>query len=97
MRLLIAAIALSVTGTSSALPQPARTGEMPVIDPSPDAAGNCPPISRFHAQRQGGTPAPKKLNELPSADTYATVYRRIGGCEVPVIVRYGVQEQPRSR
>jgi hypothetical protein len=32
----------------------------------------------------------QKLNELPAADLYKTVYRRIGGCEVPIIVRYGV-------
>ena len=28
--------------------------------------------------------APKKLNELPRAVTYMAVYRKIGGCEVPL-------------
>jgi hypothetical protein len=33
---------------------------------------------------------PRRLNELPDGNLYLTVYRRIDGCEVPIVVRYGV-------
>jgi len=38
-----------------------------------------------------GTPlAPRRLTELPDANHYLTAYRRIDGCEVPIVVKYGV-------
>ena len=36
------------------------------------------------------TPKAQKLNELPDADVYRAVYRRIGKCEAPIIVKFGV-------
>jgi hypothetical protein len=33
---------------------------------------------------------PSLLNQLPAADMYNAVYRRVGDCEVPIIVRYNV-------
>ena len=33
---------------------------------------------------------PQKLTELPDANFYLSVYRRIDGCEVPIVVKYGV-------
>ena len=95
MRLLLAAIAVSLPLSSPASAQSVRASDMPVVNPS--ATQDCPPISRFHAQRQGGKLALKKLNELPPADTYAAAYRRIRGCEVPIIVRYGVNPDPRPQ
>ena len=45
-----------------------------------------------HFAREGsmyrGQPAkPRKLTELPPADTYAAVYRIVDGCPVPVMYR----------
>jgi hypothetical protein len=33
---------------------------------------------------------PRRLTELPDANLYFGVYRRIDGCEAPIIVKYGV-------
>lgn len=66
------------------------TSDMPVIDPNGPAAAICPPTSRYEAARRGGKLRMQKLNELPAADMYNAVYRRVGGCEVPIIVRYNV-------
>ena len=68
----------------------APASDMPVFDPREGQPAACPAISRYEASRRGKTPRAQKLNELPDADLYRAVYRRIGRCEVPVIVRYGV-------
>lgn len=83
--LLLAAILL---GTTSAPATPAR--DMPVISPKAHQPANCPATSRYEATARGKAPGAHRLNELPAADAYNAVYRRIGGCEVPIIVRYGL-------
>ena len=89
MRLLILALALSPP--ASALPADSRPArDMPVIDPNAGAPANCPPTSRYEAARRGGKLPPSLLNQLPAADMYNAVYRRVGDCEVPIIVRYNV-------
>ena len=42
------------------------------------------------AARRGGKLPPSLLTQLPAADMYNAVYRRVGGCEVPIVVKYGV-------
>jgi hypothetical protein len=64
--------------------------DMPVINPNGPAAAICPPTSRYEAARRGGKLRLQKLNELPAADMYNAVYRRVGACEAPIIVRYDV-------
>ena len=62
---------------------------MPVINPK---AGQPTTARRHRAMRRAAAarhPA-QKLNELPDADVYAAVYRKIGKCEAPIIVKYGV-------
>jgi hypothetical protein len=89
MRLFILAVALSVTAPAVAADNfPA--GDMPIHNPNAGAPGTCPPTSRYEAARRGGKLPPSLLGELPAADLYKAVYRRIGGCEVPIIVRYDV-------
>jgi hypothetical protein len=68
--------------------QPA--GDMPIMNPRAGQPSNCPATSRYEASRRGKTPQAKKLGELPDADAYRAVYRRIGKCEVPIIVKYGM-------
>jgi hypothetical protein len=63
---------------------------MPTISPKADQPANCPATSRYEASRRGKTPRAQKLGELPDADLYKAVYRRIGRCEAPIIVKYGV-------
>ncbi len=101
MRLLFLIPAMLLPAASAAAPaadeNPQRAavaealpiGNMRLINPSTEA-GNCPPISRYHAMRRGAPLGAKNLNELPAADHYKTAYRRIGGCEVPIVVGYGV-------
>ena len=89
MRLLILALAMSATTSALAADsRPAR--DMPVVDPNAGAPANCPPTSRYEAARRGGKLPPSLLNQLPAADMYNAVYRRVGDCEVPIIVRYNV-------
>ena len=51
---------------------------------------DCPRAATFHTLDRGKAVKPRKLNELPPANQYAAVYRRIDGCEVPLVVRYKV-------
>ena len=75
----------------SAMMMGAPAADMPAISPNASQPANCPATSRYEAARRGKTP-PKaqKLGDLPDADMYKTVYRRIGGCEAPIVVKYGV-------
>jgi len=101
MRLLLLSPMLLLSAASAAAPaeEPVAadtsaaitaTGAMPVIDPGGSSVAECPPVSRYHAQQRGSFPGARKLNELPAADMYKTVYRRIDGCEVPIIAQYGL-------
>jgi len=65
-------------------------GDMPVINPKADQPATCPATSRYEASKRGKAPKAQKLNELPDADLYSAVYRRIGKCEAPIIVKFGV-------
>ena len=89
MRLLVLALALCATAPASAA-APTAARDMPVINPNGSASAACPPTSRYEAARRGGKLGLKRLNELPAADMYNAVYRRIDGCEAPIIVRYDV-------
>jgi hypothetical protein len=50
----------------------------------------CPRTTGYYAWQGGTPPRPRKLAELPPANLYSAVYRTIGGCEAPIIVKYGV-------
>ena len=64
--------------------------DMPTINPKANQPASCPATSRYVASRRGKTPRAQRLTELPDADMYKAVYRRIGRCEAPIIVKYGV-------
>lgn len=80
---------LAMAGSGIAAPLDA-----PVIDPLPRIGLRqepaCPPTSRYDAMQRGGEVQPRRLGELPSADAYAAVWRKIGPCDAPVMVRYGI-------
>ena len=91
MRLLfLAGAAILATGAGAAAPPPQPAGEMPVMNPNESARADCPPTSRYEAARRGGPLKATPLNQLHDADMYVAVYRHIGGCEVPIIAKYGV-------
>ena len=79
-------VALLAAAAASSQP----IGDMPIINPKAGQPTSCPATSRYEASRRGKTPKAQKLNELPDADVYAAVYRKIGRCEAPIIVKYGV-------
>lgn len=88
MLLLFLAAAVTAAHPSQAK-APSLPNSMHVIDPRGSSA-NCPPISRYEAARRGGKLPPVSLDELPTADVYNAVYRKIGDCVAPVIVKYGL-------
>lgn len=53
-------------------------------------SANCPRTTSYYAWRRDKPVKPQKLTELPPANAYLAVYRMIAGCEVPVVVKYGV-------
>jgi hypothetical protein len=71
-----------------AAPQP--IGDMPTINPKAGQPANCPATSRYEASKRGKALRMQKLNELPDADVYRAVYRKVGQCEAPIIVKFGV-------
>jgi hypothetical protein len=84
--MLLFASVLLASAAASAEP----VGDMPIMNPKAGQPATCPATSRYEASGQGKTPKAKKLNELPDADAYRAVYRHIGQCEIPIIVKYGV-------
>jgi hypothetical protein len=79
-------VLLSAMMAASAAP----AADMPIINPDAAQPANCPATSRYQASRRGKTPKARKLGDLPDADMYRAVYRHIGRCEAPIIVKYGV-------
>lgn len=53
-------------------------------------APDCPRTTAMHAFDRSKPLKPQKLGELPPANAYKAVYRLVRGCEVPVVVKYGV-------
>ena len=73
----------------------APAADRSVINPNQrDASGLCPPTaSQMAADRvrqSGGRDLFHKLTELPPANGYVAVYRRVDGCEAPIVVKYGL-------
>jgi hypothetical protein len=89
MRLLLVAPLVLAAASASSAADLSPTRNMPVINPNFNVE-HCPPISRYEAARRGGKLKPYLLNQLPTADLYKAVYRRIDGCVAPVIAAYGL-------
>jgi hypothetical protein len=84
------------TPSEPAVPVPANpVREMPVINPNSRDSAACPPTSRYEAARRAGRIGAQKLNELPMADAYKAVLRRIDGCNAPIVVSYGLGRDQR--
>ena len=79
------------TPTLFAEPEARPTSDMPVITPGVPKDANSPVTSRYEArEKKGERLGDRKLSELPPGDLYMAVYRRIDGCEVPIIAGYGM-------
>ena len=93
MRLLfpVLALPLLIPGATSAQ-TPAPAVESPQSNPRAIAStgGNCWKTISHRAERslawRDDPVSPKKLTELPPAESYKAVYRTVNGCEEPMTV-----------
>ena len=91
MRLLILAALALPASASVAKPDQPKAATPKLIQPrGAETAANCPQSVRHYAVRPGERLQPHKLGELPPANHYAAVYRRVNGCEVPLVINYRV-------
>jgi len=60
------------------------------IAPPVRSAKECPRTTPHIVVERGEPPQLRKLTELPPANMYSAVYRQVGGCEKPIVVRYNV-------
>ena len=99
MRLLFPVLALPLLIPAASDAQtpapPIPTRDMPAVNPLGHSQLNCPPTSRYEASKQGGKLGAQKLNELPMADGYKAVLRKVDGCNAPVLVGFGFGREQR--
>lgn|SRR5690349_14031997 len=99
MRLLFPVLALPLLVPAASVAQtPAPTfptRNTPVINPNALDSSACPPTSRYEASKRGAKPGAQKLGDLPMADGYKAVLRRVDGCNAPILVGYGFGGQQR--
>ncbi len=88
MRLMVIAAAVILSSGPGAAAQVVPIGDMPTLDPNASSPSNCPPTSRFDATGRDKRLQPDKLTDLPAADHYKAVWRRIGGCDAPIIAGF---------
>jgi len=72
----------------AATPVPVIT--VPYLSRSLPSSPECPRTTNYYAYRDGKPLRPRKLTELPPANAYSAVFRHIGNCEAPIVVKYGV-------
>jgi len=87
MRLFLLVASVTIATASAAAPVAAPWGPKALAD------SDCPRSATHPTFEHGESIKPQKLTELPSANQYLAVYRRINGCEVPLVVRYNVVGQ----
>jgi hypothetical protein len=85
MRLL--AVALIATLPSAALAVSVPDGSR---KPVASDRERCPQTTHYYTWQRDKPVRPQRLTQLPDANAYAAVYRRVAGCEIPLVVRYGV-------
>ena len=86
MRLFLALAMASIAGKAAAVA--VQTPTQP--NSAEQTRQHCPQTTSIYAYRTDKPLTPRKLTDLPDANAYSAVLRRIGGCEVPIVVRYGV-------
>jgi hypothetical protein len=86
MRLLVAILLSIAPATAGAVslegPQLAK--------PAPTSTDGCRRIIPYYAYREGRPLKPHNLNELPPAHAFSAVFRQIGGCEAPIVIKYSI-------
>ena len=90
MRLSFLAIPLIAAPVPLSAAEPRPAGAMPLLAPGGLRALTCPATTSRPALNKSRPATAQKLSELPPANAYLSVYRKIDGCEVPVVARYGI-------
>ena len=72
----------SRSGSSTTTAPTPIAAPMPISNPYAD--GRCPETPMSLARKQGEVPLPRKLGNLPPAQTFMAVDRRVAGCAVPM-------------
>jgi hypothetical protein len=54
------------------------------------SAPRCAPVSVTNANGDAPQPGFRRLGDLPPANQYLAVERRVGGCSAPAVVRTGI-------
>ena len=87
MRLILALAALPLIGAAPApVERPARPGwPTPVFDPHPNGM-RCPDTPMSLARQRAERPQLRRLDELPDAQAFAAVDRRIDNCPAPMLL-----------
>lgn len=91
MRVIVILAALPLLGAAPKAALPAagsgamvqRAAPMPVQSPYADE--RCPETPMSLARKQGANPKARPLSELPPAQTFMAVDRRVGGCAAPML------------
>ena len=84
MRLLILAALAVAAPTPAPAPAPVqRIGDMPRLSPFYEPLG-CPETPMSLARKRTERPTLRKLVDLPPAEAFAAVDRRIAGCPAPM-------------
>lgn len=83
MRLLIA---------GSLMTFPAAAGAVALQDPPHEGRAArpsaCVHTTPYYAYQDGPPLKPHKLTELPPAHAFSAVFRKIDGCEAPILIKY---------
>jgi len=87
MRLLIALLLSMAPAAALALQAP-QLAKLP-----PTATADCRRVTPYYVHRGDRPLKPHNLNELPPAHAFSAVFRQIGGCEVPIVIKYNLGGQ----
>ena len=92
MRLVAVLAALPLLGAAPKA-EVSRSAQQPTVQPaapmpvqSPYADERCPETPMSLARKQGANPRARPLNELPPAQTFMAVDRRVSGCAAPMLM-----------
>lgn len=93
MRLLFPVLALPLlvpAATSAQTPASAIQSPQSSARPLAVTGSNCRKTTSYHAELgsawRGGEVPPRKLTELPPAESYKAVYRTVNGCDEPMTI-----------
>lgn len=86
MRLLLFAAALTFPALAAHSKPPVAQSVVRISD----TAATCADPALIHQAKPNRKAKMSKLTDLPPANLYLSVLRAVDGCQVPVIVRYGI-------